>query len=157
MRSDRRAGTPPAPTPARDQPDPQATTLAAPWRLPRLHRTGHPARLSCLGAALLLAGCTSVGELRDKPPEFVLESSKPSKQVAGCISDAWEGAGIVLTPTVTVKPTDKGFSVQVRSEHLGVRVLADVDDRETGSSTRFFLGSMPFGDRFADAVRNCQN
>lgn len=46
-------------------------------------------------ALMLLAGCSSVAEIRTTPAVLSLSSTKPAKAVAECIRDGWQATPIV--------------------------------------------------------------
>jgi hypothetical protein len=71
-----------------------------------------PKLLIPLAACLSLIGCSSVGDLKARKPEFTLSSAKPAKAVAGCVSDAYLQAYTHYVFDVSSRVTSTGYAVQ---------------------------------------------
>lgn len=110
----------------------------------------------CAAMACLL-GCASPNEMRAKGPSLEVRSSHPAKQVADCIANRWENSGwLGTTVPITMRQTQEGFTVSFYNAAWGkTDLLADVNDVEGGSITRYYAGSGAT-ESAAKAVRECQ-
>ena len=110
--------------------------------------------------AIVLSGCAAKPiELRQKPPEVKLASSKSSKQIAACIVEKWQH--VPFTGTLISRTTAKGYTV-IQNANGGVGAvpafISDINDTPTGSETIFYA-YQPSGNSssyFQDSVRECQ-
>lgn len=113
--------------------------------------------LATVGASMVVAACASPSQLRANLPAAEYRSIKSAKSVALCIVDRWENSGFGGAPSVTFRPTEKGYSVAVRNEDFGsTQLLADVHESETGSVTQYFKGAVLGEGAFDEAVQVCQ-
>lgn len=109
-------------------------------------------------ATILLLGCATPADLRTRAPALELTSSRPAKPVAICIADRWENLGIFGgTIPVNMRPTTNGYTVSWRNEAWGhTGLLADINDVEAGSTTRYFKNAVLGEKSFDNAVVECQ-
>jgi uncharacterized protein YceK len=86
--------------------------------------------LALAAGALLLAGCSSVGSLRDSTPTAIYVGTASVEDVAGCVSQAWS------TKPIQVKTVDLfgGTSIQLQKDSGGP-VLAVADIKAVGPKT----------------------
>lgn len=105
-------------------------------------------------AALVLGGCASVEELRQRAPEGTFATAKPAESVAECIRDGWESQkfGGAAYPVASQKSGDR---YTVVSPNNGAPIeLADV---EAGHVSYFVSGGV-FAARKArrlEALQRC--
>lgn len=104
----------------------------------------------------LLFGCATPDELRQQAPLLNLKSNKPSKSVAICISDKWEGMGAFGGAlTVNMRPTKTGYVVSLPLNGQ-TGMLVDIDDVGTGSTTKYYKGLVLLESELVEAIKNCQ-
>lgn len=103
-----------------------------------------------------LLGCATPAELRQQAPVLDLKSNKPSKTVAICISDKWEGMGAFGGAiTVNMRLTKTGYVVSLPI-NTQTGMLVDVDDAGTGSTTKYYRGLVLLERSFVQAIKDCQ-
>ena len=115
-------------------------------------------RAALAGVAVLmwcLAGCMSPdGMRRNKPVE--LRGQRPAVQVAACAAGGWERESFAGSPSVTMRPTERGYTVLARNEPLGNVVLVlDVDEAPPGSVSRMYSMGLIVG-AYEQVVELCQ-
>lgn len=95
-------------------------------------------RILIAGAALmLLAGCSSVAEIRATPAVLSLASSKSAKAVAECIRDGWQATSIVGGSVGGIlQQTGDRFAVVAPNSESPWHV-ADVVPASSGSAVRY--------------------
>lgn len=107
---------------------------------------------SAIAAAVLLVACAPMNT-RDQAPAEVFESAKSAKDVAVCISDAWDAFG---TPA-QMRPIKDGYSVSWINPAWGFAALVvDVADRSSGSQSTYFKKLVLGEGRHDRVVRECQ-
>jgi len=108
-------------------------------------------------AIIILCGCATPNQMREGTPAATFSSTRTAKTVALCVAKRWENSGYGGTPSVAFRPTETGFTVAVRNESVGsTQLLADIDDTQTGSETRYFKGAVLGEGAFDAAVKECQ-
>lgn len=101
--------------------------------------------VAVLACTLLITGCAVTHKPSDRrkamtPVEF--SSAKSAKAVALCVADEWEKIDNYFAK-VQLRPTTNGYSVWIEAS-IGTMMkddtatLADIDDVQNGSITRFY-------------------
>ena len=111
---------------------------------------------------IILTGCATPADLRSNKPDLELSSSKPSKNIAICISEAWSNTIPIMAmssfPT-NMQLRENGYSVSVVvTNMLGASwpvVIADISDEQNGSLIRYFQ-KMPGYGSYKDAMTKCE-
>ncbi|QYM99497.1 hypothetical protein K1T36_20740 [Pseudomonas protegens] len=95
-------------------------------------------RILIAGLAMaLLAGCSSVAEIRATPAVLSLSSPKQAKAVAECIRDGWQATSIVGGSVGGIlQQSGEGFSVIAPNSESPWHV-ADVSPAAGGSIVRY--------------------
>ncbi|EIM13879.1 hypothetical protein PchlO6_2168 [Pseudomonas chlororaphis O6] len=107
--------------------------------------------------AVLLAGCSTVNDIRQNPPLLSIGSVKGAETVAECIQDGWQNTSLI------------GGTVGGQLQKLGSRYavvapnsetpwhVADVSPNGAGStvSYRFYRTWQSPPDRVTDVVKRC--
>lgn len=111
--------------------------------------------LTLIVFSIVISGCTTAGELRQKAVVRQHKNMGNEKDVAICINEKWEK--IVINGVVQIKPLKNGYSVTWSgTEPMDTLAIADVTDTNTtGSITSFF--SARERSKFFEAVVSCQN
>ncbi|MBF0329435.1 MAG: hypothetical protein HQL10_09785 [Nitrospirae bacterium] len=107
--------------------------------------------------AVLLFGCSTPNQMREKTPDMEVTSSKPAQKVAACIANRWENLGVMgSTIPVNMKPTEDGYSVSwYNTTWEKTNIIADVKENKSGSVTRFYR-AISMTERFEKAIKECQ-
>lgn len=109
-------------------------------------------------AVAVLAACASASDLRSRSPDRTLTSTKNAKAVSGCLADKLEV--LFKTMDVSARPTTSGYAVAVTGNiSLGkdTPVLVDVDDTQTGSTSRLYTNNILSGGGSIIAIaEDCQ-
>lgn len=116
---------------------------------------------SAFVCALICAGCSTPGDLRDGMPVLEQASMKSPEQIAGCIGDRLETDKTVFDSTnISVRPTSTGYSVSgTESVYTGsdTVLLIDIAKTPSGSDlkmfTHYLIGKGP--PLYFAAVRDC--
>lgn len=114
----------------------------------------HTNYASVLAFAIMLAGCSTPGELRNESAAQTFASVKDAKTVATCVIDGFEE--VFKTAGVSGKPTETGYTVSVG---VGVAfgkdtaVVVDIANTASGSITTFY-SKMLWGDGKVTKVLN---
>ena len=82
-------------------------------------------------------------------------SIKTSKVVTMCIVDKWENGSMFGARPVSMRASSTGNVLTIYNGDA-VSFLADIDDINTGSRTRYFEGNVIGVSVFRDAVMACQ-
>ncbi|NEX60109.1 hypothetical protein [Noviherbaspirillum galbum] len=108
--------------------------------------------------AAAISGCSTPGALRNTTPDIVANSIKSAKTVAICITDRWEnGAGYLgTTVPVSMRETEKGYTVMWLNGMGGAGMLADIDNTASGSRTLYYRGGVIGSGTFEASLRECQ-
>ena len=117
----------------------------------------HIATASLVIIAVGLSGCVTTEDLRAKKALIDVSSSKPSREIAVCITERWKGSGIFgMKMDVDNAILADGYAVSVKHQQV-VQMLADVREAGTGSTTKFYKpGFVAATGKFESAVRDCQ-
>ena len=106
---------------------------------------------------LLIGGCTTPAELRQKGPILEQKSLRDAKNVAACIAEGWENAGVYMAQ-VNMRIAKGGYSVAIRGE-TSTTLLADIADAPSGESmTSLYSGLFNSAQerKFSEVVIRCQ-
>lgn len=116
-----------------------------------------PAFAALLSVSVILSGCATPSELREKGPALVLKSRHDAKRVSACIADKWENAVPFFgTQPVHLKLLKDGYSVAAGNE--GTSYLVDVrDSPDGGSTTNFYKYRETMIKPFDPPVTICQS
>lgn len=115
-------------------------------------------RIVCATCIVLIAGCSTPGDIRNKPPTLDLNSVKNSKAVVGCIADGLEGA--FTARGMNTRPTSNGYTVWKTEYGFGQETTAlvvDITDTQSGSNTRFYSNMFRQEDKAIKVIRDCQS
>ena len=106
---------------------------------------------------LLIGGCTTPAELRQKGPILEQKSLRAAKNLAACIAEGWENAGVYMAQ-VNMRIATGGYTVAIRGES-STPMLADITDAPSGGSLTS-LYSVIFNSaqerKFSEVVIRCQ-
>lgn len=112
--------------------------------------------VAALGVALL-AGCSSIADVRSTPAVLSLSSAKPAKLIAECIRDGWQSTSIVGGSI--------GGILQQSGDRLSVVApngespwhVVDVTPAASGSSVqyRFYRTWQSPSDKVTQVVSDC--
>lgn len=108
-------------------------------------------------AMVLLAGCSSVADIRTKPAVLSLSSVKPAKVVAECIRDGWQSTSIIGGSVGGIlQQSGESYSVIAPSSESPWHVV-DVSPIKTGSSIqyRFYRNWQSPSDKITKVVSDC--
>ena len=112
--------------------------------------------IAALGVALM-AGCSSVADIRNTPAVLIVSSTKPAKVVAECIRDGWQSTSIVGGSVGGVlQQSGEKFSVVAPTGDSPWHV-ADVLPTGSGSAVqyRFYRTWQSPSDRVTKVVSDC--
>lgn len=107
-------------------------------------------------AVALLAGCSSVSDVRQTTPVLSVSSSNPPQQVAECIRDGWQSIKVIGgTIGGTVQQTGKSFSVIATVDQPWH--VADITPTSKGSAIQyhFYRSWQSPPSSVVDVVRSC--
>jgi hypothetical protein len=108
-------------------------------------------------AALSLAGCASVGDLRQKGPAETFHASKSAEAMAECITAAWNDVKIAGSPPA-IRTQHIGDVYSVLSGPSNIIEMVDVAPYEDESTVKFYRarGLADWRERrFTDAIKPC--
>lgn len=108
-------------------------------------------------AVALLAGCSTVADIRQNPPAVSLESKKSAESVAECIRDGWQNTSIIGGSVGgQLQKSGDGFAVIAPNAENPWHV-ADIKSKGTGSvvSYRFYRTWQSPPDAVPETVRRC--
>jgi len=108
-------------------------------------------------AAALLAGCSSVADVRNTPAVLSLSSAKPALAVAECIRDGWQSTSIVGGSVGGIlQQSGEKFSVVAPNGESPWHVV-DVTPSGTGSRVqyRFYRTWQSPSDKVTHVVSYC--
>lgn len=114
-------------------------------------------RIACAIGLMLIAGCSTPGDIRKKMPTLDLNSAKNAKAVAGCIADGWEEAN--TASGLNTRPTANGYTVWKTEHGFGQEdtpFVIDITDAPNGSNTLFYSKMFRQEDKAIKVIRNCQ-
>jgi hypothetical protein len=107
-------------------------------------------------SVFLAAGCTSVGDIRNRQAVYSGQSNKAPDFLAGCIADSLESRKM---PNVQARPTAKGFAVMRVDQTMYGPDYAFVVDIERGTPTNIVAHSaLPFAagnQMIVDSIVKC--
>ncbi len=108
-------------------------------------------------AVILLAGCSSVGDIRKNPPLLEIESKHSAKAVAECIRDGWQATDLVGGSLGGILQTSGDRYTVIAPNPENPWHLADVDPKGIGSLVRyhFFRTWQPPSDKISGVVSAC--
>lgn len=112
-------------------------------------------KIMVVALALLMAGCATRAELRQKEPVGTFTSSRSAQDVAACVLDRIENRGIAAT----MKPEPAGWSVSVADGWGGFAFVADVVALGSGSRTATYQvpsAALGAGAKYGADVAGCQ-
>ena len=123
----------------------------------------HRKNFIAFALAFLLAGCATIGDLRNNPPDLDLKSTKNANDVGVCIADKIESMSSSLD-TMNTRKTSNGYSVSVTQNMPGgvfgsgkdTILVVDVTDTQSGSHTLFFNHFLAGGQKYYDIIHSCQ-
>lgn len=114
-------------------------------------------KLAPVLVAVLMVACATPAEIRTQTPALKVESKLPSKLVAICITENWEGAGLFGLPMpVYMRQIKNGFTVFIRDFHNRTTLIVDIEDTSSGSKSALYDNFGPGVDDFVDIVKRCQ-
>lgn len=108
-------------------------------------------------ASALLAGCSSVGDIRQTPPVLDLVSTRTPKVVAECIRDGWQSTQLIGGSIGGLLQTSGDrYTVLAPNAEMPWH-LVDIDPTLTGSVVRyrFFRTWQSPSDRISGVVKIC--
>jgi hypothetical protein len=108
-------------------------------------------------AVILLAGCSSVGDIRKNPPLLEIESKHSAKAVAECIRDGWQATDLVGGSLGGILQTSGDRYTVIAPNPENPWHLADVDPKGIGSLVRyhFFRTWQSPSDKISGVVSAC--
>jgi hypothetical protein len=108
-------------------------------------------------AIAVLAGCSTVADIRQNPPIVSLESKKSAESVAECVRDGWQNTRIIGGSVGgQLQKSVEGFAVIAPNAENPWHV-ADIRSKGTGSivSYRFYRTWQSPPDDVPETVRRC--
>jgi hypothetical protein len=120
------------------------------------YRATHFAATGLLAALLNTACATSPADAKSKAPTLDLQSERSAKAVSGCIAEKWEN--LYRVGTLSVRPTEKGFSVIQQDQGIAGKdfpFIADVEERGSKSATRYWNNAIS-APKIDQSVIDCQ-
>ena len=121
-----------------------------------------PHLIASLATALMAVACVSPTSLREKASYLDLQSARSAADVAVCITEGWENAGLFGLPLPIVSRTNPmGFTVFYQPQNLlgqtTVPNLADVSTTPGGYRTVYYKYPVVDEARFDSVVKSCQS
>lgn len=94
---------------------------------------------SLLFVTIGLAGCSTAGDLKQRGPTITMESTKPSRTVAGCFSEKLTAKHTHFVHTISTRVITNGYAVQHESMmgYWGktTNMFSEITDKPSGGST----------------------
>ncbi|CNC67656.1 hypothetical protein B7R74_02425 [Yersinia pseudotuberculosis] len=105
---------------------------------------------------LVLAGCSSISEMRERGPHLEFKSKKEAQVLATCITMEWQKFRVVGggATDVSMSLLPNGFSVFTPNQ----TEVADVHNIDNGSTVNFFVQTGLFDWRInqrVDGIKKC--
>lgn len=113
-------------------------------------------RVVAVACVVLIAGCSTPGDIRKKSPALDLNSVKNAKAVAGCISDGLEA---FIARGINTRPTSNGYTVWIDEDAFSGKdtaLVVDITDTQSGSNTRFYSNMAWHEEKATKVIRDCQ-
>jgi hypothetical protein len=108
-------------------------------------------------AVALMAGCSSVSDIRKEPPLLTLSSAKTAQSVAECIRDGWQAISLVGGSVGGILQSSQGSYAVIAPGPESPWHVADVTPSHSGSVIvyRFYRSWQSPPDRVMEVVREC--